>query len=383
MMNGAGAPQESGQERNERMRRIRNGLWLLILFAAVTAAGLAEKLLVTTDLHLTSGTETTDPVLQAIALQVQDSDGVLFLGDEANSGHLEEHRRFVQFLRTLDKPVYVIPGNHDYSLEMDTEGFLRMFGPWSAETAFSRDPSSVSYAARTGEGTILLMLDTNAYQNETVTRGRISEDLLKWLRELLPKLKGQKVVCCGHHPLLDGSGGTDRTQNADALTDLLREAGISLYMCGHRHNNYAVEENGLVQICVGTPGGYPAWMGEVDTGEEVYRVRPLHAEGSREAERLHSDTKEMARRMGRSALEGTSGEGNEAAVAWFEEAFMTYMEGAAGEKGEQLLRDPAAQVWREAQVRSVVRDWILGVLSQPGPDVRRVQLQLSATGAAQ
>ena len=382
MMNGAGAPQESGQERNERMRRIRNGLWLLLLFAAGTATGLAERLLVTTDLHLTSGTEPEEQVLRAIALQVQDCDGVLFLGDEANSGHLEEHRRFAQFLRTLDKPVYVLPGNHDYSREMDTEGFLRMFAPWSTDVAFSRDLSSASYAARTGEGTILLMLDTNAYQYETVTRGRISEDLLEWLRELLPKLKGQKVVCCGHHPLLGASGGTDRTQNADALADLLREAGISLYLCGHRHNNYAVEEEGLLQICVGTPGGYPAWMGEVDTGEETYRVRPLYAEGSREAEQMLGDTKEMAWRMGRSALEGTSGEGDEAAIAWFAEAFMTYLEGAAGEKGEQLLRHPAAQVWREARVRSVVRDWILGVLSQPGPDVRRVQLQLCATGAA-
>ena len=370
--------------RGSRLRRLCAAvLTLLLLIAGSAACG--ETVAMIADLHMSMDADAFRDTLQAIQDLAGQTDVLVFLGDNTNNGRTEEHTAFLAWLENLrkaaGKPVYVLPGNHDLTGDTTPEVFAARYARFGWEKAFDRDPGSASYAVMTPEGTCLLMLDTNAYSPDSrmTEYGEIRESVAAWTGKVLEALPaGTKILVCGHYPVLPFEEGRDSTRNGESLVRLLTSHGVMNYFCGHRHSNYTLTLGGFRQINIGVPTGYPAWAGTVTDTDRFwhYRIRPLYDPESETGLQMKQAARALGERMAAGSLENTEYAGDEEAIDWFADAFMAEAESTIGQiRSELLARDGCAK-WRKAKVRSVTREWILGILENGQEDVRDLQIPI-------
>ena len=347
-----------------------------------TASG--ENLLVVSDLHLTEGSDALTPVLQALKETAQDADGLILLGDNTNNAKPAEHAAILQWAEEMAQEngteIYILPGNHDLRASFDQAEFARMYGSYGADSAFSRDASSASCAVITRGGACLLLMDTNGVNEAggVLPNGAVSDAAVRWAEETLSALpEGTPVIACGHHPILP-SARQSRTPGAEALANVLKAHGVSLYLCGHDHGFATVRKDGLRQIIVGQSQSYPGWLGTVTVeGEKLcWRVQSLFSQDSPMYLSLCSGAEALAQRMGAGTLKGTAYEDDPGAIQWFADAFLHFSGGdMTPELCEALLQDENCQKWREIETPTVVKDWILGLLTHCPEDVREICFQ--------
>ena len=345
---------------------------VIVLALLLCVYGSAETFLITSDLHLTKDRPAHAATLGALKSAAEDADAVILLGDSTNNAHSEEHAFVLDFLASLDKPAYVIPGNHDITL--DITDFTALYADYGWRRAFSRDETSASCAVLTQDGTCLMLLDTNDAPGYVAPLGGISDITSAWVSETLAALpEGTPVVACGHHPILPPERWA-RTPGADKLTEALK--GVRLYLCGHDHGFSAVAMDGLQQITVGQPHVYPGWAGllEVTDGAFHWRVLPLY--DARTVEQMRASAVALGDGMARGTLKGTAYEGDEEAIQWFAGAFEAVMASQlTGKACETLLKAPGARKWRQIETKTVVKDWIFALLEKCPQDVREIDLE--------
>ena len=340
---------------------------LLMLLGAASA----ETFLVSSDFHLTGGGET--PALRA--LRTAEGDALILLGDNTNNSREGEHAQMLEFLETLGRPAYVIPGNHDMT-QLSAPDFIRMYGDYGWNAAFSRDEGTASCAVMTPGGTCLMLIDTNRCEGGRLVsvNGDVSEATVAWVSKTLSALpEGTLVIACGHHPLLP-----DRL--SPPLADALRAGGVKLYLCGHDHGFAAVEADGLQQITVGQPHAYPGWAGRLEITDKGvhWQTIPLYPEDDPDWQAMAAGAKALARDMAIGVLEGTRWAGDAEAIGWFCEAFEAMMTSQLTEATcERLLAAPAADKWREVETKTVVKQWIFDLLASHPQDVRDIWIQVS------
>lgn len=143
---------------------------------------------------------------------------VIISGDVTEFGSDSELMLAKEILDSLDKPWYIIPGNHDTKWsESGANSFKRIFG---AETFAFR---SNGY----------LFIGTNSGPNMRMGPGQIPRENIVWLDSVLnaPEDRGLKLISVNHYPL-DNS-----LNNWYELTDRLRREDTRLVLCGHGHAN--------------------------------------------------------------------------------------------------------------------------------------------------
>ena len=101
-----------------------------------------KKIIVFSDIHLTSATEETldksSQKLEKAIVHLQsnhnDFDTLVFTGDLANSGKTDEYKALRNLVSTIDKPIKFMLGNHDNrenfrdifpDYRLDHNGFLQ------------------------------------------------------------------------------------------------------------------------------------------------------------------------------------------------------------------------------------------------------------------
>ena len=353
------------------------GILCVLLAIGPVSAAAGEDILFVADLHL--GAERDPEILQAIRTAAGDADTLVFLGDNTNNGRTEEHTAFLAFLSEMEKDndcrLLVLPGNHDLSGSTNPDVFRARYGSYAGESAAFRDADSLSYAVLEN-GLCLLMLDMNVYDSDKrMTVGsKITQGVLEWTERVLKTLpEGTKVIAMGHHPLLPYAG-TDTTEGAQALVKCLKKYGVHVYLCGHRHNNYTLTEDSFRQITIGVPWSYPSWAGLLSTDARCYRVLDLLDPEGETAKALHDAAYSMGASMAAGSLQGTAFENDEEAISWFREAFMAHLDSTLEASRSDLLQAPGCAKWRAADVRSVTKGWILGVLDTGMEDVRLIEL---------
>ncbi|MBQ6374742.1 MAG: metallophosphoesterase [Clostridia bacterium] len=343
---------------------------LLLLFLVMLPVCVAERILVTSDLHLTDDMAAHEATLKALQKAAEGVDGVIILGDSTNNAHGKEHANALTSLGGLGRPAYVIPGNHDVRRDHPAS-FIGMYTAYGWGGAYSRDADSASCAILTDGGTCLLLLDTNDTSDGVAALGGISAKTCAWVAETIASLpEHTRIVACGHHPILP-EARWEKTPGADRLVDALR--GVKLYLCGHDHGFAATAAYGIQQITVGQPQAYPGWAGllEVGSGTFRWRVLPLYDADTQSAMRERS--RQTGLRMGLSLMKGSPYEGDDDMIRWFTDAFDAIMSSDLTEdRCERMLADPAAHRWRRVETKTVVMKWLFGILEQCPQDVREI-----------
>ncbi len=157
--------------------------------------------------------------------QMKDIAFVVITGDITELGKDSEIALAKKILDSLQIPMYIIPGNHDSGWsESGAATFNEIFG--SDKFTFSYNGIRFLGCA---SGPYLRMSD-----------GHIPRDAINWMNTELTKLGPQEPVIFLNHYPIDNS-----LDNWYDATNALKTRNIIAILCGHGHNNHAMNFEGI------------------------------------------------------------------------------------------------------------------------------------------
>jgi 3',5'-cyclic AMP phosphodiesterase CpdA len=235
------------------------------------------RLLHISDLHVGSA-ETAhvqgslEPLIERVGPEL-----IVVTGDLTHRGRRDQHERAAAFLRGLDRPLLVIPGNHDIPYTFPAR-FTRPFAEFERQWE-SAEPVHGS------EGVYVVGL--NSVRPWRHQSGGIRRSQIARTRELLARAPEDalKVVALHHH--LVGAPWRSRKKPVSRRSEVLAglvDAGAELILAGHIHqaavserHEFEVEHNGLRGVTVSiAPGlGQPRPNRRDEArGLHVYEAQP-------------------------------------------------------------------------------------------------------------
>ncbi len=180
-----------------------------------------------TDTHV--GSTNADDDLRATVNDINLNDSIAFVivsGDVTEFGSDSELMLAKDILDGLNKPWFIIPGNHDTKWsESGANSFRVIFG--AEAFAFSHDD--------------WLFIGTNSGPNMRMSPGQIPRENIVWLDSVLnvPENKIKMIVSVNHYPL------DESLNNWYELIDRLKKLDTRLALCGHGHTNRVLNFEGI------------------------------------------------------------------------------------------------------------------------------------------
>ena len=289
-----------------------------------TARNTGERIVVVSDNHLLSPELITagsaidradagdskmvaqsDAIMSALTDSIIDAKPglVLIAGDLTYNGERLSHERMVHYLDMMAaqgiQPL-VIPGNHDcnnpYARRFDGEKtvatatitrdeFVQLYRNYGYGKKSKRDPASLSYCCEPVKGLVVIGIDSNMDEQNTLTSrgesadnyyngGRIKPETLQWIIGQAEKARrqGKCVIAMMHHHLVPHFDQQERLLTNYIVKDYrniarqLMQAGIHTIFTGHLHVTDAATlynnegNDSIVEVATGSAICYPFAM---------------------------------------------------------------------------------------------------------------------------
>lgn len=177
------------------------------------------------------------------------------LGDVATDGKPEELALVKAAFEKLDKPSFVVPGNHDVFLRApDLYGnYVDAFGP-------------VHWVHQQNGWAFIGLNSCEGVKSDVV----VAREELDWLRARLGELDGaQPLALFCHHPLNPNTKAY-RVSNAEEILALFEKHTLKIAAAGHWHGNQIEERDGVLYTttacCASTRNNFDG------TDEKGYRL---------------------------------------------------------------------------------------------------------------
>ena len=153
---------------------------------------------------------------------------VILSGDITDFGSDAELQLAKQILDSLNKPWYIVPGNHDSNWsESGANSFKKIFGSETFKFMYGG----------------YLFLGTVCGPNMRMSPGQVSRENILWLDSTLNNLnRNVPVIYVNHYPI-DSS-----LNNWFEVIDRLKKRNIQLIICGHGHANRVFNFEGIPGI---------------------------------------------------------------------------------------------------------------------------------------
>lgn len=182
-----------------------------------------------TDTHI--GSHDADTDLRRTVLDINSNGNIKFVivsGDVTEFGSDDEILLAKQILDSLNKPYYIIPGNHDDNWsESGTNSFKRIFG---AETFFFKYDK-------------YYFLGNDCGPNMKMSPGQVPYNHIVWMDSVLKAIPpNAPIIFINHYPL-DSS-----LNNWYDVADRLKKYNTQLYIHGHHHANGFINYEGMPAI---------------------------------------------------------------------------------------------------------------------------------------
>ncbi|HEY9652712.1 MAG TPA: metallophosphoesterase [Coleofasciculaceae cyanobacterium] len=212
--------------------------------------------------------EVSIPALELILehLEQQHLDFLLLPGDLTQHGEQENHAWLQKRLSQLPFPVYVVPGNHDVPYLQPNNGSIGLKDfPYYYHHFGYDNPQQLYYSCEVLPGVQLIGLNSNQFDHSGQQLGYVDEPQLTWLEQVLAENKDKFVFVMVHHNVLEHLPGQSRhplgrrymVDNALALVQRLKTAGVNLIFTGHLHVQDVAYNDGIYEITTGSLVSYP------------------------------------------------------------------------------------------------------------------------------
>ena len=254
----------------------------------------------------------SDEIMSAItdSIIAISPDLVLIAGDLTNNGERLSHERMAWHLDQMAahgiRPL-VIPGNHDcnnpYAVCYDGDGtsptatvtrdeFARIYRNYGYGKTSLRDPASLSYCCEPIKGIVVIGIDSNMDELNTLTArgdsadtyhtaGRVKPETLQWVIDQATDAKkhGKQVIAMMHHHLVKHFERQDQllanyiVMGHDSIARQLMEAGVHTIFTGHLHVTDAAtmhnadRTDSITEISTGSAICYPFTMRVATLGD--------------------------------------------------------------------------------------------------------------------
>jgi len=203
-------------------------IFIALLIITVVNSSFAQnfRYAFVTDTHVGSPTGEEDLRRTVADINLQkDVDFVIVTVDVTEMGTNDELKLAKTILSALNKPMYVIPGNHDTGWsESGGVNFIKEFG----NDKFTFDYQGYRFIA-CASGPYVRMSD-----------GHIPRDATVWLDGILKKTPADMPIIFINHYPIDNS-----LDNWYEAIDRLKKYNIQYAICGHGHNNHAYNFEGI------------------------------------------------------------------------------------------------------------------------------------------
>jgi 3',5'-cyclic-AMP phosphodiesterase len=230
--------------------------------------------------------------------RVDDLDFVLITGDVLDTAHQTELDRFQQLIRTLTKPYYIVPGNHDRREPNDTTGltrrdFARHFNPQFTDRPGAPEAQVGYWSAAVSPQVQLIGLDSPRDED---WGGVIDAAQLAWLENELAAQAAKLVILAIHHPFHTLAPIDHHPQwvnfvcdnGPDMLARLDRHPQVKLVLTGHHHQAKVDRLGTRLHIACPAMAVYPF-------AYRTFRLRQNEADGWSLAWQTHFITNESTR----------------------------------------------------------------------------------------
>ncbi len=202
-------------------------LFTLLLFSFTITA--QHKFAWITDMHI--GRDSSDVDLEKIVKQINSFDDISFIlasGDITEKARNSEFDRAKKILDKLDKPILIIPGNHDTkSSNSSGSKFIEI---WDDDKFIYKKDSTVYI----GMNSAIPLLGNG---------GHFRPEDINWLSDELSRIDSSKeIIFISHHPM------NSSIDNWFKVTNLLRKKNIKLLLNGHWHQNKKTNFNGIPAV---------------------------------------------------------------------------------------------------------------------------------------
>jgi outer membrane protein assembly factor BamB/predicted MPP superfamily phosphohydrolase len=183
-----------------------------------------------TDTHVggSTGAEDLERTVADIN-SLPDLDFVLVTGDITEFGSGEELRTAKEILDKLQKPYYVVPGNHDSKWsESGCNDFVRIFG------------SETFHFEKNG----ILFIGTSSGPNMRMGPGLVPREQILFIDSVLTPLQNpdQPIIFINHYPL------DESLFNSHKILNLFKNRNLQVSLLGHGHANKLYDFRGIPGI---------------------------------------------------------------------------------------------------------------------------------------
>lgn len=199
-------------------------------------------------------------------LEQLELDFLLLPGDLTQDGEQANHSWLQKRLCQLPFPVYVVPGNHDVPVLLPN---LQSIG-WADFPHYYRkfgysNPEQLYYTCQVLPGVRLIGLNSNQFDQQGKQVGRLDDQQLEWLRQVLAQSPDQLILVMIHHNVVEHLPGQSHhplgkrymLENAPVLLEILKSAGVQLVFTGHLHVQDIAHHQGVYDITTGSLVSYP------------------------------------------------------------------------------------------------------------------------------
>lgn len=155
----------------------------------------------------------------------------VMLGDLATAGRLGELRLAKESFSRLERPYFVVPGNHD--VEPKSADIFRNYEKNFGEPTWTQEDC----------GWVFLGLDSCEGSSSDVT---IQPARMAWLEKQIKHISpGRPIALFAHHPFNPNTKAY-RVKNADEVLGMFSGHNLKLVAAGHYHGNQVEVQNGIL-----------------------------------------------------------------------------------------------------------------------------------------
>lgn len=219
------------------------------------------RLALLADLHFGEGTPEAAEALRADVLAA-DPAALLVAGDLTRRAQGREFRAARDFLASFDRPVLVVPGNHDIPRGDLWERFTSPRAAWmEAGLPLADGELAIGNWAVLGLDSV-----RRAQAHLDWSAGGVSRVQLDTMRGRVAAMGGRRLLVMCHHPLRHppGFGRRERPRRADLALEVFGRLGVEAVLSGHLHvaariagaPEQVIAPTALSPRRLGVPGGW-------------------------------------------------------------------------------------------------------------------------------